>query len=327
MAQGNFFAIGAKEFVHACSIGINSAVALLVMARGSGRDNATTSWSALSIFTRTGMARRRAQLAIESLIGAGLVEVLQAGKRPRYKLHKPADDAELLWLPNELIDGAGAEIPPVTKLREAGNIELLQKLIELYGVQDLDNDGGLPRTLVWSHFERSAICPVGLFTLYGFRNETCRAAATGLFADYANREDERGNRGAWVVLSPLRDLGLIERFWYMAESQHPDAELIYPVGPHGTGDAMYDLIQWLEDTGGKGYAFEAQTHDALGIAMKHIENANLVGLYRLRYRPKTGKTSRWWALELQQAEAMVEMVRQQCSGEKVRPVHIKAFQG
>lgn len=327
MAQGNFFAIGAKEFVHACSLGINSAVALLVMARGSGRDNATTSWSALSIFTRTGMARRRAQVAIESLIEAKLVEVLQVGKRPRYKLHKPTDDAELLWLPNELIDGAGAEIPPVTKLREAGNIELLQKLIELYGVHDLDNDGGLPRSLVWAHFERSTICPVGLFTLYGFRNETRRAAATGLFADYANREDERGNRGAWMVLTPLVDLGLIELSLYMAESQSPDAELIYPVGPHGTGDAMYDLIQWLEDTGGKGYAFEAQTHDALGIAMKHIENANLVGLYRLRYRPKTGKTSRWWALELQQAEAMVEMVRQQCSGEKVRPVHIKAFQG
>ncbi|MBP1140325.1 hypothetical protein JOE29_002276 [Pseudomonas sp. PvP009] len=29
----------------------------------------------------------------------------------------------------------------MTKLREAGNIELLQKLVELYGVQDLDNVG------------------------------------------------------------------------------------------------------------------------------------------------------------------------------------------
>lgn len=327
MAQGNFFAIGAKEFVHACSMGINSAVALLVMARGSGRDNATTAWSALSIFTRTGMARRRAQIAIESLVGAGLVELLQAGKRPRYKLHKPADDAELLWLPNELIDGAGAEIPPVTKLREAGNIELLQKLVELYGVQDLDNDGGLPRSFVWSHFERTTICPVGVFTLYGFSNEKARAAPIGLFAEYANREDEHGNRGAWVVLQPLVDMGLIGRFWYMAESQHPDAELIYPVGPHGTGDAISDLIQWLEDTGGKGYSFEAQTHDVQGIAMKHIENANLVGVYRLKYRPKTGKTSRWWALELQQAEEMVEIVRQSCNGEKVRPVHIKVFQG
>lgn len=327
MAQGNFFAIGTKEFVHACSMGINSAVALLVMARGTGRDNATTAWSALSIFTYTGMARRRAQKAIESLVGAGLVEVLQAGKRPRYKLHKPADDADLLWLPNELIDGAGAEIPPVTKLREAGNIELLQKLVELYGVQDLDNDGGLPRSLVWSHFERSTICPVGLFNLYGFSNEKTLANSTGVFAEYANRQDEYGNRGAWMVLKPLVNMGLIECFWYMAESRQPDAELIYPVGPHGTGDAISDLIQWLEDTGGKGYAFEAQTHDVQGIAMKHIENANLVGVYRLRYRPKTGKTSRWWALELQQAEAMVGVVRQICNGEKVRPVHIKAFQG
>jgi hypothetical protein len=49
----------------------------------------------------------------------------------------------------------------------------------------------------------------------------------------------------------------------------PDAELIYPVGPHGTGDAISDLIQWLEDAGGKGYAFEAQTHDVQGIAPEY----------------------------------------------------------
>src|SRR5690606_37883389 len=139
--------------------------------RGTLKDNATTSWSALSVFNRTGMARRRAKEAIGKLVGAGLADLLQGGKRPRYKLHKPSDEDKLLWLPNTLVDGAGNEAPPIAKLREAGNLDLLQKFIQLYGLQDLDNDGGLPRSIAWSEFERETICSIGQFILYGFSNE------------------------------------------------------------------------------------------------------------------------------------------------------------
>ncbi|MOA48084.1 hypothetical protein D3C78_1707780 [compost metagenome] len=90
---------------------------------------------------------------------------------------------------------------------------------------------------------------------------------------------------------------------------------------------MDDLLHWLEETGGSGFAIEAQRHDLQGIAPKHIKNAAIVGLYRLRYRPKTGKTSRWLALEMTRAEALVGIVGQICRQEKARPVHIKALQG
>lgn len=327
MSQGNFFALGKKEFAAACKLGMNPTVSLLVMARGTGRDNATTAWSALSVFNHSGIARRRAQVAIEALIDAGLAELLQGGKRPRYKLHKPADDDELLWLPNELIDGAGEEIPPITKLREAGRLDFLQKFVELYGVQDLDGDGGLPRSIAWAHFQsREQICPIGQFVLYGFSKEEIRASSAGIFAEFANQEDEDRNKGAWIVLTPLWKMGLLERVYYMAESTSPDAELIYPVGPWGTAQAMDDLLHWLEETGGSGFAIEAQRHDLQGIAPKHIKSAAIVGLYRLRYRPKTGKTSRWIALEMMRAEALVGIVGQICKQEKARPVHIKALQ-
>lgn len=329
MSNGNFFAIGAAEFDAACELGMNPAVSLLVMARGTGADNATTKWSALSVFNYTGMARRRAQDAIEKLIGAGLVELLEvkSPKFPRYKIHKPADDKSLLWLPNELIDGAGNEIRPITKLREAGNLMILQKFVQLYGLQDLDNDGGLPRTVAWSHFERETICPIGHFVLYGFSYEKPYASNTiGIFKELAGKTDEDGNSGPWMVLSPLMSMGLLERVHYMAESTEPDAELIYPVGQHGTGEAMDDLITWLEETGGKGFAAEAESHDKLGLALKHIKKAAVVGLFRLRYRPKTGKTSRWYALEMERSEAVVGVIQQICAAEKVRPVHIKALQ-
>lgn len=328
MSNGNFFAIGAAEFDAACELGMNPAVTLLVMARGTGTDNATTKWSALSVFKYTGMARRRAQDAIDKLIGAGLVESLpvKSSKFPRYKLHKPADDADLLWLPNELIDGAGNEIGPITKLRESGELMLLQKFVQLYGLQDLDNDGGLPRTVAWSHFERETICPIGHFVLYGFSGENTLAKSVGLFAEYNGKTDDENNTGPWIILTPLFRLGLIEKVYYMAESTDPEAELIYPVGPYGTDEAMDELLAWLEETGGKGFAAEAMSHDKLGLALKHIKKAAVVGLYRLRYRPKTGKTSRWYALDMERSEAMVGVIQQICTAEKMRHVHIKALQ-
>lgn len=328
MSSGNFFAIGVGEFVAACELGMNPAVALLVMARGTGRDNATTSWSALAVSNSAGIARRRAKEAIDALIENKIVDLLEikAGRFPKYRISKPADDELLLWLPNELVDGAANEVPPITKIRERGEIDLLEKFIRLYGIQDLDGDGGIPRDVAWATFDREKICPIGHFVLYGFSEEKTQANNKGLFGDYVGKVDEDGNRGAWTVLSPLFQMGLLEKVYYMAESTEPDAELIYPVGPHGTADAIWQLITWLEEGDGKGFAFQAQKHDTQGIAPKHIKHAAMVGLYRLRYRPKTGKTSRWWAIEQEQAEAMVGMVSNMCE-EKPRVVHIKAVQG
>lgn len=326
MSKG-FFALGSDEFDAACELGMNPAVALLVMARGTLKDNATTSWSALSVFNRTGMARRRAQEAIGKLVGAGLADVLQGGKRPRYKLHKPSDEDKLLWLPNTLVDGAGSEVPPIAKLREAGDLDLLQKFIQLYGLQDLDNDGGLPRSIAWSKFDRETICPIGQFVLYGFSNEESISRSTGPLGDHHGKTDDEGNAGAWIILKPLWSMGLLEKVHYMAESADPEAELIYPIGPYETDEAMRDLLDWLDETGGKGYAAEAEGHDLQAIALNHIKGATAVGVFRLRYRPKTGKTSRWYALEMERAEAMKGIINNICAEGKPSHVHIKAYQG
>ena len=325
MSNGNFFAIGADEFNQACKIGIQPAVALLVMARGTGLDNRTTSWSALAIFNHSGMARRRAQAAIEAIIEAGLAEVMQKGLKPRYKLKKPDDDKKLIWLPNELIDGAGNEIPPLTKLRETGNLDLLQKFIELYGIQDLDSDGGIPRSVVKSEYVRNMICPTGHFIVYGFSDEKTSAYNTGMFKGYEKKKDEKGNPGPWTVLSPLREMGLIEHVRYMAESADHDAELIYPVNDK-TEDAMLSLAEWFSESDASGFYREIEGAESFGIAPNHITKATMVGVFRLKYRPKTGKTSRWWAMESEMTQAICAIVESLCGRKTTKPKPIAANQ-
>ena len=62
--SNGFFAIDRGAFRCAALGGLNSAVAHVVMARGTGRDNRTTQWSVHSIEQRTGISLAvNAQLA------------------------------------------------------------------------------------------------------------------------------------------------------------------------------------------------------------------------------------------------------------------------
>ena len=58
--SAGFFAIDRGAFRCAAVGGLNAAVAHLVMARGTGRDNRTTQWSVHSIEQRTGISRPNA---------------------------------------------------------------------------------------------------------------------------------------------------------------------------------------------------------------------------------------------------------------------------
>lgn len=327
MSKGNFFAIGAKEFAQACELGIRPAVALLVMARGTLKDNATTSWSAQSVFNYTGMAWRRAQSAIELLIEEGLVEQLKEGKKPRYKLKKPQEVEDFIWLPNELVDGAGNETPPIRRLRERDELELLQKFIELYSIHDLTADGGLPRSLVRVSFERTTIAPHKPFVIYGFKQKEITASSVGLLRDYGNAVDEEDNRGAWVILKPLWDMGLIERVNYMVESSDHESEFLYQLNEETT-EAMSFFAGMLNATGGDGFARKIENFWPLvGLAIKDLKKATLVGIFRLRYRPKTAKTTVWYASEREQTEKFVNGINKLCGVSDANDVDINDIQG
>jgi hypothetical protein len=55
-----FFAIDRRSWAAVCGQGLNAAIVYLVMARGSGGDQRTTSWSINAVENYTGVSRSRA---------------------------------------------------------------------------------------------------------------------------------------------------------------------------------------------------------------------------------------------------------------------------
>ena len=80
-----FFAIDRSAFRCAIVGGLNAAVAHLLMARGTGRDNRTTQWSVHSIEQRTGISRPNAAKAVADLLKRGIWKRVRDGKHPIYE--------------------------------------------------------------------------------------------------------------------------------------------------------------------------------------------------------------------------------------------------
>jgi hypothetical protein len=81
-----FFAIDRGAFRCAAVGGFNSAVAHLIMARGTGRDNRTTQWSVHSIEQHTGISRTNAAKAVKELLDRGIWKKVRDGKHPIYEV-------------------------------------------------------------------------------------------------------------------------------------------------------------------------------------------------------------------------------------------------
>lgn len=83
-----FFAIDRRTWAEACNLGMNAAVAYLVLAQGTSRNNRSTSWSVTSLRHHVGISWERGKPAIEQLIKAGIIchAPSHSKSKPRYDL-------------------------------------------------------------------------------------------------------------------------------------------------------------------------------------------------------------------------------------------------
>ncbi|HEV7267343.1 MAG TPA: hypothetical protein VGN83_20910 [Falsiroseomonas sp.] len=402
--RGDFFAVDRRAWAFVCGLGMNPAVAHLALARGTGGDNRTTSWSANAIEQRTGISRSRAAQAIAELERSKAVFRDPAGKRdhPRYKivpaheipgcegcpppaLHpeqqrvldqlgdcwtlvpqnisprqreeherwgtrwpgKAADqlvtlgratrdgaryravryDAEAaarsdwIWLPNALVDGAAGETAPVELVRQTGSVATLRLLVDLYGAQTLDEDGGVHFRRVRESYERHRVGEQGPFVVWGFVPAAVTAWPDAPFvapylAGTAGDKDRRAV--AWeefgACWNRLRTLGLVEMVAHLVHADTADGEILHPMALEGTGlDVERELAQAALRaaltmlTPGQYDWARRQGVVALAPVLRHIEGVQLVGVARLRYRPRTSRTRTFAGREADWREAIARL--------------------
>src|SRR5262249_37301619 len=79
--------VDARCWAKLCESGtINELVAYLVQARGTARDNRTSTWSVEAIERHTGISRHKGAAAIKNLRAKGFEQLLRGGTKPKYDL-------------------------------------------------------------------------------------------------------------------------------------------------------------------------------------------------------------------------------------------------
>jgi hypothetical protein len=337
---GSFFAIDQRTWALVCEWGVNPAAAYLTQACGTGRDNRTTAWSINAIRTYTGMSLSRAQEALGRLIERR-VSVLTTGgsRRPRYDLppwhkierRKQKDTPELIWLPNAVVTGASGETPPVQLLRQTRDAMTLRLFVDLYHAQNLRDDGGVSRRFLWQKFERHEVGRRGQMTVWGFSDPAEWVSRTGPIEAHcrAMTKDELENRSAsdkrdsrnWTGSDAFRriktlvDLGLVEWVPHLFEGDDDGAEPIHAYGL-GNGGTVEDRLGAAAHVSGVALLTERQADWAeeqglrLAPVPHHFANVQMIGVARLRYRPKTRMTAAWWAELTSKGEAYIRAYKE-----------------
>src|SRR5262245_9138645 len=124
--KNGFFAVDVRSVHYACQHGVNAATAYIVMAAGTGGDNATTRWSVNAVETHTSISRPRASEAVKKLKQLKLVDEVRGGKHPHYRLRSWAEltrpqPGNLSPKQQEVFERIKRGEPLETKLRAVAN--------------------------------------------------------------------------------------------------------------------------------------------------------------------------------------------------------------
>jgi hypothetical protein len=301
----NIFAIGKTQWAAACRLGMNPAIAFLVLARGTGGDNSTTSWGAEAVRKNAGIAWVRANDAIEILEKNRLVSRAPKTGRPSRKLSFPKDKDAVLWLPNSLVDGVGDKSSPIERLRRTQNVAYLQSFVDLYGEHNLASEGGLPRALVWKKFSRTHVFDYGQFRFYGFSSGEGTCYSNGPLERFKVDKKPEGEYPSWTFLHTLERLGLLEVVHYVAEGDSSDSELKHALtGDEGADEVKAALAGVIEKFDGEWQAKKAESRcfDYVIPTPRDYAPPAVVGIYRLVFRPWTLLTAAWWATHTEACE-------------------------
>jgi hypothetical protein len=304
-SRGNFFAVDRQNWNRSCDGGMNMAVAHLVLARGTGPNQQTTSWSTNAIEERTGISRHRARAAIGDLALMGIIgEIGGTPTKPKYKLSIPAVP-DWITLPNSLV-GEPDEVSPIELIRNTRCIRTLRLFVDLYALQYLPVEGGVDRRQVRIEYSKNHVAQLGRHVVYGFVPGDLRIPNRASFMavhlpDIPTDEEVSIIRNDMArSFELLQHLNLLEFVCHLVEGDDDDAEILYPLPLPGTGTAAEQELSDAANAAAFSILNRAGINPAevadykllVPLQMQHLA-AEAVGVARLVHRPKTAMTVEW----------------------------------
>jgi hypothetical protein len=209
---------------------------------------------------------------------------------------------ELIWLPNTLVTGTvKGEKSPVARLRATQEVRALRLLVDLYHSHDLPGHGGIRRDVVSLKFTKQHLGDMGSHAIWVFEPKDTLWWYGGASKCHKDRSQMPSSRAAVCdSFDLLAEMGLVYCVPHLFESDWPDSGLI-----HGC-ESLERIDCELEERELHRAARHAAGHMASKLALnlgwkvrycapvrKTIQNVEMAGIFRLRYRPQTLRTSEW----------------------------------
>lgn len=329
--QNGFFAVNKYSFYRACDLGMNAAVAYLVLSTGTDKSNTYTSWSVNAIENYTGISRGRAQDAIKMLISNRLIKVVSEEKaKPRYEfIHadvvkkKAKKGAELppdteqterldpdkaVWLPNGIVQSVVGECPPLELIRQTQDVMVLRLFVDMYSEQNLVDDVGVKRYVYRYCYQKKELLQYAEYTVYGFSYETGRMTWGEITKPHKDGEGNNGANSFFKRLFLLIKLGLVIMTPYLFDSESAEGEPIHQL--EGAirdlaSSASYGMLLAVtgDENRAQGYIDD---YNFVVPVPSHFINIALIGIPEMRYKPRTQLTAIGYKEKQQRASAAQE---------------------
>jgi len=222
----------------------------------------------------------------------------------RYTLNPPPVEsaAELIWLPNTLVIGAQGEASPVKRLRSHGDIWALRLLIDLYQAHNLSADGGISREVLRYEYDRKRYGQRGRHVIWGFTPKQGLASSHSSTETFWARKASGHPNPIWDAIGALVSMGLLIAVPHLVENANATCEPIHGYGWNGSGEPLEQSLGEAADEAarhmlGEERLYTAETVDGVEMMAPVWEtqaNVQMVGVYRLTYRPHTRMTADWY---------------------------------
>jgi hypothetical protein len=175
----------------------------------------------------------------------------------------------------------------------------LRLLVELYHTQALVADGGISRKVIRRPYERERYGEYGRHVVWGFTKGT-ETASLQPCSEYFWQRGKTAKGGIWDTLNTLRNLGLLVEVAHLVENSLHECEILHPCAhEERSGEPLERNIAAAADAAGQRMLGHQRidrgvyNSEILVPVLAEFSDAQLVGIYRLRYRPHTAATAAW----------------------------------